>query len=232
MRSRITLSVICTLAVFLVACMSGKSGQVRVGTAALASVTPTPTAQKERANMSKSDSPNTINGQRKSERSPRLADTEWIMPWRRLVQASGSKRLEYMRLKPDEIEIRVWQVPGLFTRKTKCWIFSRKAGVWKGSAIIDREFSGRLDTASLDGPPLGSTKWEDYVNQNLTPQNISEAAKTIKYEGPEGEFFVVEVKFGKVYERQFMANDEFLEALFRTIKSEFFMNDNNKWSKF
>jgi hypothetical protein len=203
-----------------------------MGTAALASVTPPPTPGGERGNMSNGGSSDTVNGQGKSQRSPRLADKESTKAWRRLLRTTGLNDLEHTKLAPNEAEIRVWQVPGLYTMKTKCWIFSRKAGVWRGSAIVDHEFNGRIVRVSLDEPPPNSTKWEDYVKQDLSPQSISESAKIITDVGREGEMTVVEVKFGKVYERQFIANDEFLKAFYRTVKSEFFKNDDSKWREF
>lgn len=227
MANRITLTGFCLIAVLVVVCASCKPEQI--GTETLAS-TPTPDQRQEKVSEDSTLKPHV---QPKSERSPKAMDIESINKWSRLLRTSGLTDLEYTNLPPDDVEIRVWQVPGLYTSRTKCWIFSLKSGVWTGSAIVDREFTGQSIRVWLDRLPTGSTKWNDYVHQKLLPQSISEAAKTITPDvGREGEMTVLEVKFGKKYGRQFMANDEFLALLYKNIKSEFFNNDDSKWATF
>lgn len=215
MANRITLTGFCLIAVLVVVCASRKPDQIGTETPA-----PTPT-------------PNQLSVEPKPEPAPGVVDKASINKWRKLFRTSGLKNLENTNLSSDEVEIRVWHVPGLVTFKTKCWIFSLKARQWTGSAIVDREFTGQNVRVWLDRLPTGSTKWNDYVHQKLLPQSISEAAKTITPDvGREGEMTVLEVKFGKKYGRQFIANDEFLALLYKNIKSEFFNNDDSKWATF
>lgn len=200
-----------------------------LGAATVGMATPTPIPDDDREERSENSLPTPP--EPRPEVSRKLVDKELIIEWRQLFRKSGLNDLKRTKLAPDEIEIRVWEIPGLYKSKTQCWIFSRKAGTWTGSAIVDRKFSGRLTRVSLNELPSDSTEWDNYVNQNLSPQSIREAALTTDA-NYEGWMTVVEVKFGGDYERQGIANDKFLKRLVSRVKAEFFGNDDIKWSKF
>lgn len=227
--SLMTPIILWSVAVFAVACVPIRHGQGN--TATLTSVmTPTPTPDREQINAAEADSTYKPNLQPRPERANAVYK-ESIKAWGTLRRATGLKDLERTKLAPAEIEVRIWQVPDVITPRTQCWHFSRKAGLWNASAFVDREFSGRMVRIPLDEPSAGWANWEAYAEQNLSPQSVHEAAKFITPATDEGTT-MVEVRFGNEYERQFMANDEFLGPLFRTIKSEFFNNDDSKWVEF
>src|SRR5688572_2603504 len=99
MASLITLIVLCSVAAFGVACVSGEPDQV--GTTTMTSVTPTPTTDREPAIASNVDLTNKSNRQRRSEVPWAEPDKESIKAWRSLVRASAIKDLERTEIAPN-----------------------------------------------------------------------------------------------------------------------------------
>lgn len=177
----------------------------------------------------KSISGTSANSQNKANSD--LMDREINLVWRKLVRSTGLPYLERIKLAPDDIEIRVWDLPGLYIGKTKCWVFSRKDGQWKAVIFVDPEFNGRIITKPLDTPSMGWRKWDAYVNSDITPAKIRERRPEPAPENDAMEI-VVEVKLGDDYARDLVvAGDDLLVKLFKTIKTEFFNDDQVKWSK-
>ena len=209
------------MAVVVVGCSSAEHEPP--ATHSLTSVTSTATPDQVRTNPSNSDSDRQLS----SKVAATGADKELIMAWRKLFRASGIEDLEHAEIGSNDIEIRVWAVPDLYSPKTKCWIFVRKEGLWEGTALVDREFNGPIVRIRLDDPAHGWTDWDSYVNQNLLPQQVREVANSPSYVG-DGIPTVLEVRFGKQYERRWVTNDELLDGLFKMVKSEFLNNDESR----
>lgn len=152
--------------------------------------------------------------------------------WRKLFRASRLKDLEQMELASDEAEIRVWTLPGYVIGRTKCWRFYRTSGQWNAAVFIDRAFEGRAVWEALEGLDSGGSKWDAYANENLTPERVHEAARYISLVNDESGGTIVEVRFGSKWRREFMHNDRLLTALFRTVKSEVFGEDEDRWTKY
>ena len=139
--------------------------------------------------------------------------------------------LEQIKVAPNDIEIRIWNLPGLFISKTKCWVFERKDGEWKGITFIDPDFNGKIIKKRLDTPSTDWFKWDLYVNRDITPTNIREAQFDHAPQN-DGMDVIVEVKFGNDYANKYLIDgDVLLTNLFKMIKSEFFNNDQDTWSK-
>lgn len=151
--------------------------------------------------------------------------------WRKLARSIDLSDLQRMKFAPNDIEIRIWNLPGLYIGKTKAWVFSRKDGQWKAFAFTDPEFKGKIIKKPLDTPSTGWLKWDSYVSNDMTPTKIREA---LPNPAPEGDAMetIVEVRFGDDYAKNLVDQTDFLTKLFKTIKSEFFNDNQANWSKF
>lgn len=228
MTSQIKPIIVCLVIVVMGACRLGEQDQGN--TATLTSLSPEPTPVRELVNRSEVNS--TLEPPLELRREPvDSVNKEIIKSWRSLLKGTGLKDLERTKLALGEIEIRVWQVPDLYISKTKCWHFSRKAGLWNAAAYVDREFRGEIVRMPLGEPAFGWAEWEAYAERDLSPQSVHEAAK-FGTPANDGGIFIVESKFRDVYERQIVDNHRFLGSLYRTIKSEFLNNDASKWREF
>jgi hypothetical protein len=157
-------------------------------------------------------------------------DPDGLRAWRKVMATTRLSPLENRKLDPDDIEIRIWQLPGLYILKTKCWVFSREAGLWTGYALVDVDFKGPIVKIPLDTHSSGWRNWEFYTINDLSPARLTEP-RPKSDQGNEGMATIIEVKFGKDYARRY-ADDDLLYGLFGTIKSEILNNDQERWSKF
>lgn len=186
-------------------------------------------------NNSESISANSVsrtpaNQQDKAESNRIDRETEII--WGKLVRSTGLPNLKRTKFSPNDIEIRIWELPDFLIPKTKCWVFSRKDNEWKAFAFVDPEFNGKIIKKPLDTPLKGWLKWDSYVNSDIAPLKIREARpdQTPDHDAMET---IIEVKFGNDYARNLVVDgDDLLTNLFKMIKSEFFSDDQAKWSKF
>lgn len=167
------------------------------------------------------------------EKRSKLTGRETERSWRKLVSSTGLPGLERTKLLPNDMEIRVWHIPGLYRVNTTCWAFSRRAGQWTAVAFNDPDFKGKITRMSLDASPAGLQTWDAYVNRDLTPAHIIRPRPVPEY-GSEGMGVLLEVKFGEDYARKLFpaAGDDFVGNLFETIKSVFFNKDRAELSKY
>jgi len=143
--------------------------------------------------------------------------------WRKLASSTGLPSLERTKLLPNDIEVRVWHIPGLYRVNTTCWAFSRRAGQWTAVAFVDWDFKGKITRNSLEASPAGLQTWDAYVNRDLTPANISRPLPVLEYHS-EGMGVLLEVKFGEDYARKLLdPGHDLVGDLFKTIKSAFLM---------
>ena len=150
-------------------------------------------------------------------------DRQTDMEWRKLVRSTGLPDLKSMKLAPNDIEIRIWELPGLIIPEIKCWVFSRKDGQWRAIVFVDPESNGKVIQKPLDAPTVGWDKWNSFVS-DFTPTKIREVPPDPI---PENDAMapVVEVKFGNDYAKNLIDHKVFLAKLFSMIRSEFFNDD-------
>jgi hypothetical protein len=149
--------------------------------------------------------------------------------WRKLFRSTKLNNLNDRKLAANDIEIRVWDLSDLFIPKTKCWVFSRENGEWKAFMFIDPEFTGKIKKERLDKPLLGWDSWDSYANAELNAAKIREVPPETELES-DAITLIIEVKFGDDYAKTLVDNRDFMTILFKTIKSEFFNDDEVKWS--
>lgn len=158
------------------------------------------------------------------------ANNERETAWRKLLSSTGLPDLESKNILANDIEIRLWELPGLYNSKTKCWFFERKQGQWTAYAFIDEEFNGTIVKIALEKPSFDSSNWNEYVESSATPGKVrSITAETTPL--TDSLEIIMEVRFGDDYVKRLIDNDRFLTRLFSMIKAEFFNNDENRWSK-
>jgi hypothetical protein len=166
------------------------------------------------------------------DKRSKLMDREAEKSWRKVVSSTGLQSLERTKLLPNDVEIRVWHIPGLYRVNTTCWVFSRKAGRWTAAAFVDQDFKGKIIGKSLEASFAGLQTWDAYVNRDLTRANINRPRPEPKY-GSEGMGVMLEVKFGEDYTKKYFAlGQDLVGALFTAIKSVFFNKNGAELSKY
>lgn len=159
-------------------------------------------------------------------------DLERELDWRNLMNSTGLPDLKRVDIAQNDIEIRIWVLPGLFIGKTKCWRFSRRSSRWEGYAFVDSKFNGNITKMSLDAPSSGWSKWEAYVNSELTPTTIR-GTRPEPLPINDAMEIIVEAKLGDDHAETLVTDgEELLRRIFKIIKSEFFNDDMTRWSEF
>ena len=159
-----------------------------------------------------------------------MLDRETARIWAKVVSSTGLQSLERTKLLPNDIEVRVWNIPGLYRVDATCFVFSRREGRWTAAVFVDQDFKGKIIRKSLEASPAGLQTWDAYVNRDLTPANIIRPLPDPGY-GSEGMGVILEVKFGEDYARKYLqaVGHDLLDDFFKTLKSVFFNNDRDKF---
>jgi len=158
--------------------------------------TPTPTASPVNVNGEKTprqqDRPQAARIQREMERSLRT-----------VVRSVGLSDLKNSKLAPDDIEIRLLALPGLYIVNIKCWVFSRKSGQWTSHVFIDPDFKKKIVKKTLSVRSDAWPTWDSYVSREITPARIRGPLPEPEPLG-DGIAHVIEVKFGNDHARRLL----------------------------